>query len=68
MIRSIVKCACVCACVCVCGGGGGGDEITSPFLNIKGCAVECWQWINNSASPSVVDVIAYQTQSMEFVY
>ena len=35
------------------------DEITYPFPNFNGAAVEVWEWINNFIPRSIMDVITY---------
>ena len=35
------------------------DDITSPLLNLSGCTVEVWEWINDLILHNVVDVIIY---------
>ena len=39
--------------------GNMGDEITYPFLNFNGCTVEVKEWISNSISHFIMDVITY---------
>ena len=33
------------------------DEITYPFPNFNGCAVEVWEWISNVIPHYMMDVI-----------
>ena len=44
------------------------DEISYPFLNFNGCAVEVMEWIINFIAHFIMDIIAYpcwdQSQSM----
>ena len=35
------------------------DESTYPFPNLSGCIAEVWEWISNSISHVVMDVLTY---------
>ena len=35
------------------------DEITHPFPNFNGAAVEVWEWLSNFIPHFIMDVITY---------
>ena len=37
------------------------DEITYPFPNFNGCAIEVWEWISEFIPHFILDVITYST-------
>ena len=39
--------------------GGMQDEIIYPFLNLKGCNLEVYEWTSNFITNIIMDVITY---------
>ena len=35
------------------------DEITYPFPNLNGAAIEVWEWVSNFIRHYIMDVITY---------
>ena len=44
------------------------DEITHPFPNFNGTAIEVWEWISNFITHYIMDVITYPWMGLQLIH